>query len=147
MKTIRSQAELATLHSDESAIIRASGKYPDGGTFTDCYALPVPMDITDSEDRYWRILVHGDTWLQSLVKETGIQLPATLLHPTWFDQEDVERVARALFEAEDTAQGYPIELCRWEAENPNDPHDPLSWHAYWEDRARAALGALGEVVA
>lgn len=107
----------------------------------DAYSGTV-TEKTSRGKRFWRTT--GSTYIDSPLPARF--LPATLLHPTWFDQEDVERVARALFEAEDTAQGYPIELCRWEAENPNDPHDPLSWHAYWEDRARAALAALGEVV-
>ena len=133
MKTITSKAELATLHSNESAIIRASGKYPDGGTFTNCYALPVPTDITDTEEHYWRVVVHGDTWLQSLVKETGIQLPATLIHPVIFDAADVERAARELAEAR--YDGCPLE-------------DLADIHlAEMLDQARAALGAVGRVEA
>lgn len=136
MKTITTVEQLEALHSDESAIIRASGKYPDGGTFTDCYALPVPMDITDSEDRYWRVIVHGDTWLQSLVKETGIQLPATLIHPLIFDTADVWLAAKEAFEIRDD----PYDDDEWDDLGSSDKE-------LYECQARAVLGAVGEVEA
>lgn len=97
MKTITTAEELEAVHAREDAIIRGSGTYRDGmSTFTSCYAVPVPDDITGSDERYWAVIVHGTSWLDSLVKESDIRLPATLIHPRRYGDEELGAVAAAI---------------------------------------------------
>jgi hypothetical protein len=46
----------------DETLIRATGTYLVGGTFTDCWARPVPQHISGANndaERLWEVLVHG----------------------------------------------------------------------------------------
>jgi hypothetical protein len=65
--------ELETLPVD--SLIVASGTYAFGkGEFHDCWAIPVPSDVsgTSGPDRAWWVLVHGEDWLSSLTVTSRI---------------------------------------------------------------------------
>lgn len=64
-------AELNTLPDD--TLIVASGDYLTGGTFTDCWARPVPEFIAGHTDtRLWEVLVFGATAPKSLTDSARI---------------------------------------------------------------------------
>lgn len=53
----------------EETLIRATGAYPGGGTFTDCWARPVPEYVSgapDGSDRLWEVLVFGSGGIDAL---------------------------------------------------------------------------------
>ena len=89
MKTITTIEQLEAL--PEGAILTASGRYPRGGTFTECAVRPVPSYITGTSDRLWHVLVFGVGMTESLVTAEHIDLPATLLHPVTFTDDDIEK--------------------------------------------------------
>lgn len=53
----------------DDTLIRASGTYSDGGTFTNCWARPVPQYVSgalDGTERLWEVLVFGHSAWHSL---------------------------------------------------------------------------------
>ena len=89
MKTITTIEQLEAL--PEGALLTASGRYPRGGTFTECAVRPAPSYITGTSDQLWQVLVFGAGMTESLVASEHIDLPATLLHPVTFTEDDVEK--------------------------------------------------------
>ena len=89
MKTITTIEQLEAL--PDGTILTASGRYPRGGTFTECAVRPVPSYITGTSDRLWHVLVFGAGMTESLVTAEHIDLPATLLHPVTFTDDDIEK--------------------------------------------------------
>ena len=89
MKTITTIEQLEAL--PDGTILTASGRYPRGGTFTECAVRPVPSYITGTSDRLWHVLVFGAGMTESLVAAEHIDLPATLLHPVTFTGDDIEK--------------------------------------------------------
>ena len=89
MKTITTIEQLEAL--PDGTILTASGRYPRGGTFTECAVRPVPSYITGTSDQLWQVLVFGGGMTESLVASEHIDLPATLLHPVTFTDDDIEK--------------------------------------------------------
>jgi len=59
----------------DETLIRATGAYLDGGTFTDCWARPVPQHIsgaTNAAERLWEVLVFGSTAFDAMTTEDRI---------------------------------------------------------------------------
>jgi len=62
-------------HLPEETLIRATGTYPGGGTFTDCWARPVPQYVSgaiDGSDRLWEVLVFGSGGVDALTTSACI---------------------------------------------------------------------------
>ena len=138
MKTITTIEQLEAL--PEGAILTASGRYPRGGTFTECAVRPVPSYITGTSDRLWQVLVFGAGMTESLVASEHIDLPATLLHSLIFTAEDVEKAAAMIhWESLDGTDRHPAEV-EWQllGEGERDIYRKL---------ARAVLTNIGEVEA
>lgn len=69
----------------DGTLIRASGTYPRGGTFTDCWARPVPQYVSgaiDGADRLWEVLVFGSTAFGALTTSACITSAEVLYSET-----------------------------------------------------------------
>lgn len=80
----------------EGALLQASGRYPNGGTFTDCWIRRVPEDL-GGDSSVWEVLLYGTA--RNLTTSDLITLPATLLYmpeptPTPEEVEAAERYPR-----------------------------------------------------
>ena len=71
-----------------------------------------------------------------------IELPATLLSPLQFDAEDVEKVARAIFEGVHAARPGDDSWLKPRRGSGN----PLGWQDRWRRLAQHALSHIGEVL-
>ena len=68
----------------DETLIRASGRYLAGGTFTDCWARPVPRHITGDEGaRLWEVLAFGSA---DAVTAEHITYPVEVLYVDVEDQ-------------------------------------------------------------
>lgn len=59
----------------DETLIRATGTYLDGGTFTDCCARPVPQHVSganNAAERLWEVLVFGATAFGAVTTEDRI---------------------------------------------------------------------------
>lgn len=69
----------------DETLIRASGTYPGGGTFTDCWARPVPQYMSgaiDGADRLWEVLVFGSGGIAALTTTACITSAEVLYSET-----------------------------------------------------------------
>lgn len=72
----------------EETLIRASGTYLNGGTFTNCWARPVPAYISgqvEGADQLWEVLVFGSFPTDSLTTSDRITA-AELLYSAGYGQ-------------------------------------------------------------
>lgn len=72
----------------DETLIRATGTYPGGGTFTDCWARPVPQYVSgavDGADRLWEVLVFGSTAISALTT-TACITSAELLYSAGYGE-------------------------------------------------------------
>lgn len=97
---VTTAAELDAL--PEEVLLCASGVYPRGGDFTDCWVRPVPHWITGlplGAPRVWEVLIYAEE--PQIVRTEHIRLPVTVLYrpDSPAPQADREALARAIFAA------------------------------------------------
>jgi len=86
------RTRILNAYPDET-LIRASGGYVSGGTFTDCWARPVPRHVSGAEegsDRLWEVLVFGTFPTDSLTTSERIT-DAELLFSAGYDETEAAR--------------------------------------------------------